>query len=79
MGEDFAGEKWEDGVKLAVYRTPCCGHKCNLNELRYDWPQRFGRFALSAMNPNIGEFPAQYRPEFEEILGTKLIIIHQHI
>jgi hypothetical protein len=45
----------------------------------YEWPQGFGRFALDAMNPNIGILQDRYKLEFEEILGTKLRVIYQHI
>ena len=50
-----------------------------LNDLQYDWPQGFGRFALQAMNPNIGKLNAAQMAEFERILGTKLRVIYQHI
>jgi len=68
-----------DGFKLAPYPTPCCGVRCTLHELVYEWPQGFGRFALDAMNPNIGKLEDRYRAEFEEILGTRLRVIYQHI
>jgi hypothetical protein len=64
---------------LATYATPCCGAICTLHELAYEWSQGFGRFALDAMNPNIGELEDRYKQEFEEILGTKLRVIYQHI
>jgi hypothetical protein len=68
-----------DGFKLAVYATPCCGTRCTLHELVYQWPQGFGRFALDAMNPNIGKLEDQYKAELEDILGTTLRVIYQHI
>jgi len=74
MDEDYG-----DGFKLASYSTPCCGARCTLHELVYEWPQGFGRFALDAMNPNIGALEDRYKAEFEEILGTKLRVIYQHI
>ena len=67
------------GFKLAAYATPCCRKKRTLHELLYEWPQGFGRFALDAMNPNIGKLKGKYQMELEEILGTKLRVIHQHI
>jgi hypothetical protein len=74
MDEDYA-----DGFKLAFYATPCCGAKFTLHELVYEWPQGFGLFALDAMNPNVGRLEGRYQREFEEILGTKLRVIYQHI
>ena len=87
MQEDSGVDGWQDrmdedsgdGFKLAAYVTPCCGKKCTLHELVYEWSQGFGRFALDAMNPNIGELEDKYKREFETILGTKLRVIYQHI
>jgi hypothetical protein len=72
-------EDHDDGFKLADYATPCCGKKSTLNDLVYEWPQAFGRFALDVMNPNIGKLDDKYKQEFEEILGTKLRVVYQHI
>jgi hypothetical protein len=77
--QDRMNEDYGDGFMLASYATPCCGAKWTLHELIYEWPQGFGRFALDAMNPNIGKLEDQYKQEFEEILGTKLRVIYQHI
>lgn len=74
MDEDYAG-----AFKLASYATPCCGAKRTLHELAYEWPQGFGRFAVDVMNPNIGELDDRHKREFEEIVGTKLRVIYQHI
>ncbi len=75
MDEDYS----DDGFKLAAYATPCCGKIGTLNELVYEWPQGFGRFALDAMNANIGKLEDRYKQEFENILGTKLRVIYRHI
>ena len=77
--QDRMDEDSDEGFKLASYATPCCGKKCTLHELVYEWPQGFGRFALDAMNPNIGELEDKYKRECEKILGTKLRVIYQHI
>src|SRR5436190_2630173 len=76
---DRMEEDYGEGFKLAIYAAPCCGARCTLHELVYEWPQGFGRFALRAMNPNIGTLDDRYKREFEEILGTKLRVIYQHI
>jgi hypothetical protein len=76
---DRMEEDYGDGFKLATYSTPCCGAKHTLHELTYDWPQGFGRFAIEAMNANIGKLEDKYRQELEAILGTKLRVIYQHI
>jgi hypothetical protein len=77
--QDRMDEDHGDGFKLAAYATPCCGKKSTLNELVYEWPQAFGRFALDAMNPNLGMLDDKYKRDFEEILGTKLRVVYQHI
>ena len=72
-------EDHENGFALSSYSTPCCGSRRTLNELTYEWPQGFGRFALEAMNANIGELDGHRRHEFEDILATKLRVIYRHI
>ena len=74
MDEDYC-----DGFKLANYTTPCCATSCTLHELVYDWPQGFGCFAIDALNANIGQLQDEYKREFEEILGTKLRVVYQHL
>src|SRR5438552_17994093 len=67
------------GFRLAKYPTPCCQALRTLHELVYDWPQGFGQFALDAMNPNIGRLKPRDKKDLEEILGTQLRVIYQHI
>ena len=76
---DRMDDDYENGFKLDLYRTPCCNAATTLRELIYEWPQTFGRFALEARNPNIGLLENEQRREMEEILGTKLVVIYQHI
>ena len=77
--QDRMNEDYNDGFMLTKYATPCCNTPCTLNELAYEWPQGFGRFALDAMNPNIGTLDEGYKKELEDILGTVLRVIYQHI
>lgn len=79
MGDDYLDDPSEKGFKLAHYRTPCCNTAFTLHELVYDLPQAFGRFALEVLNPNIGTLDESHRQELEEILGTKLIVVYQHV
>jgi hypothetical protein len=76
---DRMNEDYSNGFLLASYTTPCCGAHRTLHELVCEWPQGFGRFALDAMNPNVGRLEDRYKLEFEEILGTKLRVIYQRI
>jgi hypothetical protein len=75
MDADYRGE----GFNLAPYRVPCCNAAHTLHELVYIWSQGFGRFALDAMNPNIGRLDDAYREELEDLLGTRLRVIYQHV
>jgi hypothetical protein len=72
-------DDYERGFKLEKYATPCCNRQCSLHELFYTWPQGFGRFAIDAMNPNVGVLDDKYKQEMEEILGTPLRVIYQHL
>jgi len=75
MDADYA----ESGFRLEPTRTPCCGRSLTLNELRYDWPQAFGRFDLTVQNPNVGDVAADVLEALEAALGTRLRVIHQHL
>ena len=72
-------EDYSDGFQLTKYAMPCCGRPQTLDELVYEWQQGFARFVLEAMNPNSGELEAGHKSEIENILGTKLRVIYQHI
>jgi len=69
----------DDGFRLLAYATPCCNALHTLNELIYEWPQAFGRFAIDAMNPNVGKLREEHVAEFEDILGTPLRVVYQHL
>jgi hypothetical protein len=75
MKEDYENEK---GFKLAKYDTPCCHSEITLNDLTSESPQGFARFSM-LINPDIGSLEDQYLSELEEVLGTKLRIIHVRI
>ena len=75
MDDDFDGA----GFKLAVFSTPCCGESVSLNELEYSWPQAFGRFSWTLLNPNISELSAAAKSEIESAAGVPLVAIRQHL
>jgi hypothetical protein len=77
--ESRLDEDFHKGFNLAKYATPCCCSLRTLHELEYDWAQGFGRFALEAMNPNIGKLDDRLKEELETILGKRLRVIYQHI
>jgi hypothetical protein len=65
------------GFSLQPISVPCCNRSLTLDELAYEWPQGFSRFALLARNPGKQLSPAA-RAELETVLGCKLRVIHQH-
>lgn len=77
--EDQMEADYNDGFKLASYDTPCCGKGTNLNQLVYDQPQGFSRFAVSATNPGIERLSDQQRAEFEAILGAKFRVVYSRL
>jgi hypothetical protein len=79
MGEDAVSPNVDEGFKLNTYSTPCCTAPHTLNELVYDAPQGFARFALEAMNPKMGALTDENIAEFESILGTTLRVIRRRL
>lgn len=75
MDADFVDE----GFRLAHYALPCCGRESNLNDLQYDWPQAFGRFAITVMNPDVAEVPRALLSTIESQLACTITVIRQHI
>jgi hypothetical protein len=75
MDEDFDGK----GFTFSERLMPCCGVKHTLHELRYQFPQGFARFELSAMNPAVEGLTEDQSSKFEQILGCRVRIIHQRI
>lgn len=75
MGADFDG----GGFRLDATELPCCQATGTLNELRYDWPQAFGRFSISVRNPDIGSVPDTLLRAIEAELGCALIVVRQRI
>lgn len=50
--------------------APCCGTRLSLNDLRFDWPAGFGRFALEARNPNVRDTTAEQDGRVAACLGA---------
>jgi hypothetical protein len=49
-----------------------------LNELEYDWPQGFSRYALSVMDPGKAGLE-EMAPQLEASLGCRLRVIRRHL
>ena len=69
----------DGGFTLRQYAMSCCGVGHSLDQLLYEWPQGFARFVIGAMNPKIDKLSDEQKAEFEEVLGTPLRVIYQHI
>lgn len=72
-------EDYDHGFKLNSYSTPCCQASSTFNDLRYIWPQGFGRFGLSARNSNMARLDARHLQEISRILGVELRVIYRHL
>ncbi len=76
MDSDFSKET---GFSLNAYTLPCCGEAESLDRLVYQWPQAFGRFRLSARNPNLGLLPVDSLRQIEAGIGCALVVVYQHL
>ena len=87
-GADFEVEQWQDwmdedydgeGFILTERPMPCCSARRTLQQLRYSFPQGFGRFEVSAMNPQLGELSEEQSNQFQQILGCPIRVIYRHL
>lgn len=75
-----AGDWWPDAMNTAheiqfrdlEIKAPCCGAVVSLNELTYDWPAGFARFAIEVTNPQVRKFSSGQILQIENVLGLKL-------
>ena len=85
IGFDWWGETMsldydeKAGFQLNEYRLPCCSTSAAPDELIYEFHQAFGRFALSAMNPNIRRMSDDAVRKIEATLGCDVSVVYQHI
>lgn len=75
MDADYAED---GGFRLAPITTPCCNATTTLNDLSYEEPQGFSRYALSVTSPN-AELRTETRVGLERALGCRLRTIRQRI
>jgi hypothetical protein len=75
---DAMNEAWKSHFENLSIVTPCCRNATSLNNLSYDWPMAFGRFALELFNPRtkIGD---EQRKQLEQTLGTPLKTVWCHL
>lgn len=78
--QDRMDDDWdEEGFRLERYEAPCCGALLTLNELKYDWPQAFGRTSWTVQNADVGELDEMAREDLEAAAGTPLVVVYQHL
>jgi hypothetical protein len=77
-GEAMDGAAEKRFTDLSI-TTPCCGARSSLNDLRYGWPCRFGKFALSARNPNVRDTTHEQDRRIAEALGSEVVKVWAHI
>ncbi|WP_162929990.1 hypothetical protein [Pseudophaeobacter sp. EL27] len=68
-----------EGFRLSEFQLPCCSTFASLDALVYEFHQVFGRFALSAMNPNLGLLSDDTIRSFETTLACDISVVYQHI
>ncbi|NDK35491.1 hypothetical protein [Rhodovulum sulfidophilum] len=68
-----------EGFRLSEFQLPCCSKSAPLNTLVYEFHQAFGRFAFSAMNPDLGLLSDETIRSFETTLGCDVSVVYQHI
>ncbi len=81
----LAGEWWLMAMDRAAANhfvdltvaLPCCGGNASLNDLRYEWPQGFARFAIDIRNPG-GELAVDQVARLGDVLGCALRLIRAH-
>jgi hypothetical protein len=74
MDADFAPGL---GFSLIPLRLPCCAGNHALNDLVYEAPQGFSRYALRALNPR-SEANEALNQALEALVGCRLRVIDAH-
>jgi len=76
MNEDSDGEAF----RLSPKRLGCCdGVPVTLNDLKYEFHQAFGLCAVEGMNLDKGALSGADIEILENLLGTRISVVYQHI
>lgn len=73
-----AGQGTTSGFRLQARPLPCCGASHAVDELVYDWPMAFGKFAITLDDPAIGQFTPEQLSAIEGKLGCGLVMVLRH-
>ncbi len=69
---------WKGGRRDLGAVVPCCREPTSLNELDYDWPQGFARFAIEILNPSHDLEPGEL-DTISRAAGMLLRVVWAHI
>lgn len=75
MDTDYVDGRFE----LSKLDLPCCGEKCDLNQLKYSSEQAFGCFTIEMMNEDTEMISATVKSELEDIIDSPLTIVYRHL
>lgn len=83
-GSEISPTAWTSAMQVAAQTdfadlttlAPCCGARVSLNDLVYDWPQGFARFALEVMNPGVESVDAS---RIAQVVGHPLRLVWAHV
>lgn len=88
-GEELDSEIWGSwmsadygagpGFSLARQELACCDTTSTLNELRYDMPQGFACFGVSARNCDRGHLTAAEQQALTMAIGAQVRVIYRYI
>jgi hypothetical protein len=78
--QEWMDKSYESEFRDLYLAMPCCGASTSLNDLIYEWPAGFARFALFIENPNIGGWLAKGQlAAVEDAVDCKLRQIYARI
>ena len=69
--QNATDESYNTGFKDLSFVTPRCHESTTLNDLKYEWPAGFAKFAMLISNPLVDTNDGAVN-ELETILGTKI-------
>lgn len=72
-------ERRSDGFSSLMVTVPCCNAGTSLNDLAFDWPMGFAKFAITVLYPNRAWLSETELNSVADALGHPLRQILRHI
>lgn len=72
-------ERYDHGFADLTTTMRCCRQELGFDELDYDWPCGFARFAIELWNPDRERFSSEELAELADALGHEVHLIVAHI